>query len=457
MKLANSIIVLPILMMLVIFMEFLDMTIVNTAIPSIARSFSVHPLSIKFAVVSYFVGVGIFLPISGWCVDKFGYKVVFFFAVFLFAASSWFCAISHNVQELTIFRFLQGVGGAFMNPVARIMIVRQYPQEKLVKIQGVIFTPAILGIVLGPFLGGLLSQYLGWEYIFYINIPFSLVALVLGGIYIGKNNVAITEPLDIKGFVLSTIGLTGVIVFIESINHYELFSKQIVFAFGSIGIIAFYLLYQHCQKKVNAIFNLELLKINTIYFSFLINICIYTLNSGVVFLLPLMYQEDFNFSPYKSGVLIVPISVGYFLSRIFSNKIIHKFGFKKVIFYATGGVLLSILFISLITATTPLLLIIFFEFFLGASFVCATSSTSALIYLNMHKKQASEVTTLDLTLKHFSTSLGVGISSFILMSLGEILGQNEFSPRVFHYTYIIIAILPLIASAISSRIKIPRL
>lgn len=450
----KSRIVLLVLMMIVIFMEFLDMTIVNTSIPSIARSFSVPPMSIKFAVVSYFLGLGIFIPISGWCVDKFGYKTVFVLSLFLFALASWSCAKSHNVEELTIFRFLQGVGGAYMNPVARIMMVRAYPAEKLVKIQGVIFTPAILGIVFGPFLGGALSQYASWQWIFYINIPLSILAIILGLIYIDKNEIKISNRLDIIGFILSGMAISGLTIFIESVNHYELFPKQIVFLLGAIGVLALFILYYHCKSSSNAIFNLNVLKINTISLSFLINLLIYSLNSGIVFLLPLMYQEVFHFSPYKSGALIVPISMGYFLARLFSNRIIHKFGFKKVVFYSTGIICLAVLLISLIQINTSILVIILFESLFGASFVFANSSTSALIYCGVSKKLATEVTTLDLVTKHFSTSLGIGISSFILMLIGMNIGQHSLGLKEFHYTYMIIAVLPFFATLISSQIRV---
>lgn len=448
----KNIAILPILMTVVIFMEFLDMTIVNTAVPSIAISFGVDPLSIKFAVVSYFLGLGIFLPISGWCIDKFGYKTVFSLSIFLFASASWFCARSHNVPELTIFRFLQGVGGAYMNPVARIMIVRKYPVEKLVKIQGLIYTPAILGIVLGPFLGGLLSQYASWRWIFYINIPFSVVAIILGFIYIGINEIKVSHGLDIKGFILSMMGLTGLTVFIESINHYELLSKQIVFSLGIIGGLALVGLYHHCKTSSNAIFNLNLLKINTISCSFIINLLLYTLNSGIVFLLPLMYQEVFHLSPYKSGLLIIPISVGYFLARIFSNRIIKKLKFKRVILYSSEMICLSVILISFIKPNTSIIIISIFELLLGIGFVFANSSTSVLIYLDVRKKNTTDVTTLDLVIKHFSSSLGVGIASLLLMLTGIMQNLSEFNLSLFHNTYLILALLPFIAIIVSSQI-----
>jgi EmrB/QacA subfamily drug resistance transporter len=436
--------ILPVLVSIVIFMEFLDITIINTAIPSIARSFNVNPILLKFSVTSYFLSLAIFIPISGWCTDKFGTRPVFLSSVFLFVVASFLCAISQNIFQLTMFRFLQGIGGAFMNPVSRIIIVRLFPPKDLVRIQAIIFTPAMLGQVLGPFLGGLITSYLSWHWIFYINIPIGLFAIYIGNSYIEQQTYP-TNRFDSIGFILVAMSLSCLTFFIEMLNHYEIASQTTVFLTGGIGVILFLILIIHCLKTKNPIFDFAIFKIKTFRVGFSVNVSAYMTNASIAFLLPLMYQEVFHLSPAKSGTLILPIAFGYLICRSFASKIIPKLGFRRSICIASMLVGIAVILIGHIESTTSIYFLIFAEFLFGASWMIIGASTGALNYTDMPIDKTSMATSIDITFRQFFASFGIGFSAFILTSLAMGLSIDVFSStKIFHYTFYIIAALALI-------------
>ena len=251
--------IIPFLVASVLFMEFLDISIINTAVPSIARSFNISPILLKFSVASYFLSLAIFIPISGWCADKFGTRKIFLFSVALFTLSSLLCGISQNIWQLTIFRFLQGIGGAFMNPVARIIVLRLFPAKDIVRIQGIIFTPAMLGYVLGPFLGGIITDYLSWHWIFLINVPAGLIIIYIGRKYIVNYAEPFIKMLDLFGFFLAAFSLCLITIFIETLNHYEILSKETVFLSGITGVILFIILVWRCLNNSSPILDFALL------------------------------------------------------------------------------------------------------------------------------------------------------------------------------------------------------
>lgn len=202
-----------------LFMEMIDTTIINTAIPEISVAFKTHPINLKFAVTSYLISLAIFIPISGWAADRFGTKNIFLISIIIFTISSIFCGFSNSLIELSAFRAIQGFGGALMTPVARLIMVRVFPPTELVKATMYIFLPALLGPVLGPLIGGILTTYVSWRWIFFINIPIGITALYFAKKYI-QNEVATNKPkLDILGFLLIGSSLACLAIAMESIGE----------------------------------------------------------------------------------------------------------------------------------------------------------------------------------------------------------------------------------------------
>ncbi|MBP9742022.1 MAG: DHA2 family efflux MFS transporter permease subunit [Burkholderiales bacterium] len=440
---------------IVLAMEFLDATSLNTAVPSIAKSFEVNPIILKLSIICYFLSLAIFIPISGWCADKFGTKTIFMYSVSLFIGASLLCGISQNIWQLTFFRFMQGIGGAFMNPVSRIVIVRLFPPEKLVKVQGLVFTPAMLGYILGPFLGGILTTYLSWRWIFYINIPFGLLALYWGRIYIEQHTEANSKQFDLIGFILAAASLGLITVFVETLNHYEFLSVQAVILCGILGIALFAVLVLYCLYHSQPVFDFSLFKIKTFRIGFLVNLNFYAVNASISFLLPLMYQECFGLNAVKSGFLVLPIAIGFICSRFFASKIIHSFGFRKALNYGIGGALLAIILFSQIDNITSNYFIIIVEFGFGIMAIMIGSSTGALNYIDVAKERTSLATAIDLTFRQFASSIGIGFSAFCLISFSQLFAIPMFSPNahVFHYTFYVIAALAVIALFIGLKLN----
>ncbi len=439
--------IIPLLVAMVIFMEFLDISIINTAVPTIAKEFMISPILLKFSVASYFLSLAIFIPISGWCTDKFGTKIVFLSSVFLFTISSILCALSHNVIQLTFFRFLQGVGGAFMNPVSRIIVLRIFPPKELVKAQGMIFTPAMLGYVLGPFLGGIITEYLSWQWIFLINVPVGILALYVGNKYIEQIKL-VAKSFDLIGFIIVASSLVLISFFVEMLNHYELVSKSLVFLSGVVGVILATVLILYCIIHPNSIFDLSIFKIKSFYIGFKINMSLFAITASVSFLLPLMFQEDFHYSASQSGFLILPIAIAQLIFRGLAPTFINKFGFRKMLVTALSLFTLCVFLMGSFVNNSSLIYIVVIELIFGGAMILCGSSTGALNYVDTPKDKFSVATSLDMTFRQFSASIGIGITSFCLTSFASILQLNLFSvdgTRVFHYTFYVMGVLGLIA------------
>ena len=448
--------IIVILVSIVMFMEFLDTTIINTAVPSIAKSFQQDPLLLKFSVTSYFLSLAIFTPMSGWCADKIGTKKIFLGSVFLFVLASLLCGLSKNIFELTFFRFFQGMGGAFMNPVSRIIILRIFPPKDLVRVQGFIFTPAMLGFVLGPTLGGIMTTYLSWSWIFFINIPVGLVVFYFAFFNIPQQKDLNVKKFDLLGFILSAVSLGCISFAVDMIGHIELVSQSKVVFIGVLGFILFLVLIYHCLHKENSLFDFLLCKIKTFRIGFFANLCTYSTTAGVAFLLPLMYQEQFLYSPVHSGFLVLPVAVAQLVARFLAPRLIHKLGFKYSMMFGSLSLILSIILIQTFNHQTSLGFIVFSEFLYGASVIIYASATGALNYIDIPKDFMGKATALDMTSRQFAASIGVAICALSLNSFRNFYGltfASEGGLKIFHNTFLIIACLGFCAFLYSLRLS----
>ena len=447
--------IISLLVSTVLFMEFLDVSIINTAVPTIARDFGVSPIILKFSVASYFLSLAIFIPISGWCTDKFGTKTMFILSVGLFTLASFSCANSHSAVELTFFRFLQGVGGAFMNPVSRIIILRIFPPKDLVRIQGMIFTPALLGTVLGPFLGGIITQYLTWHWIFLINIPVGIIALWVGYKFIEQFKLPV-KSFDWVGFAIVAIGLLAVTFCLEMLDHYDIVSKTVVMLSGCFGVSLVIVATIYCLNKKYALFDFSIFKINAFNVAFSTNIVFFMTHSAVMFMLPLMYQECFSYSPAQSGYLVLPIAMASMIARSVANTMIEKFGFNHMLKLGALLITMCLLLMSLFDIGGSIYYILGIEFIYGYAVIMAGSANGALCYVNTPPQQISNATSFDLTFRQFFSSIGIGLGAFCLVNFSMLLDVKIFTVagvKVFHYTFFVLAIFGFIAFLNTFRLK----
>ena len=437
------------LVAVVFFMELLDTTIINTSIPNIAISFSVEPITIKTAITSYLIALAIFIPISGWLADKFGIKTIFSLAILIFTISSLLCGLSHSIYELSLFRALQGFGGAMMAPVGRLIIIRSFGPSDLVKVMSYVSIPALFGPVMGPLLGGFISTYYSWHWIFFINIPIGMICFILAQKFIVNDKVQKNPPLDIKGFILTAVAFSFLSFGFENLSE-NLISKFIIYILLFIGLVSLILYFMHFKHTQNPLLDFKLFKINPFLIA---NIQIFlTIISmgGMSFLLPILFQSQFGLTPLQSGLMTFPIAVGSLSVRFFVPKIIKYFDYKKTLIINSVLCSISLLSFTLINSINHVLIIII-GFIFGCLYILQISTVIPLGYIEIKNEQKSKATSLQATMQQLSMSFGICLCALILnillsnfnSTLGN-LSDTKNVVLIFHYCFIIMSAINLL-------------
>ncbi|WP_186645531.1 DHA2 family efflux MFS transporter permease subunit [Fluviispira vulneris] len=440
----------------IMFIEMVDTTIINTAIPDIAHSLKANPVNLKFAVTSYLLSLAMFIPISGWAADRFGTKPVLSSAIIIFTISSILCGLATSLVELSIFRFIQGFGGALMTPVARLIMVRIFPPSELVRATMLIFFPALFGPIVGPLLGGVITTYTTWRIIFFINIPMGILTYLLVQKYIPNEIAENKKRLDLKGFFLSGISLASLTVALETVGENLISSKLHTFVatIGSFTLLLF--IYHAIKMQEKSILNLTLFKIKTFRTGVIGNSITYISTGGVSFLLPLLFQLQFGMTPLKSGLLVAPMAVGALIMRGISPRILKRYGFKRVLSIAPFGICFALILISFINQNSSLIYIIFSTAIFGFFNILAFSSNGPMIYVDVPKNISATATSLDVTIRQFSNSISIGFSSFILISFLNYYTFPIHNPKAieaFRTTFFILALCILPVSILSLTLK----
>ena len=440
----------------VIFIEMLDSTIINTAIPTMAISFQTNPINLKIAITSYLISLAIFIPISGWAANKYGIRTVFLSAIALFTISSVFCGLSNSIYEIAVFRGFQGLGGAMMTPVARLIMVTIFPIKNLVKISMYIFLPARVGTILGPFIGGILTTYSSWRWIFFINVPIGIIAFLISFKYIKNIDTHYKTKLDIIGFALSAVSLSCIALSMEFIGE-NYIPKNIYNTLLFTGIITFiYFIIHSIIAKEKAVLNFQLFKFETFKIGILSNMVANMSVGGVALLLPLLFQLQFKMSPLKSSLFLLPMAIGALFMRSISPKFVKKFGFKKVIFYSPVGIFISLILLSFVSIDSSYIYICFSCFCIGSFTILLMSSNGVILYVDIPNKNHSNATSLDVTSRQFASTLSIGISTFLLIKFLNILNTDIYSEngiKAFQYTFLILASIITIVMLLSLNLK----
>jgi EmrB/QacA subfamily drug resistance transporter len=433
----------PIIVAMVLFMEFLDSSILNTAIPTIARQFMVNPIILKFSVATYYIGLAVFIPISGYCTDRFGTKAVFVISILFFILFSYLCTIAHSTAELSVYRFFQGIGGALMNPASRIILIRITPPQKLLKVQAFVFSTALTGMLCGPIIGGIIINYFAWEWIFYINIPIGILSIYLGFKHVEQVKAKIIPKFDFLGFIIIATSLCFISIGTEFIGHFDIipFNKVIIMLF--LGILLFLYLIYHCKRSKKPIFNFKLFEIKTFRIGFILNLSIYIITTAIPFMLPLLFQECFKLSPMQSGILIVPLVAAFVIGRRQINRLISRLGFRDTLIIGMLLQIIGLLIFANYNANTSIIFIIITEFMFGLASVTLISATGALNYVDVPKIKVSQVTTIDITSRQFTSSMSIGICSLALIFFAKFFHLDLFASnaKVFNYTFYLLALI----------------
>jgi EmrB/QacA subfamily drug resistance transporter len=397
---------LPWLVAVAFFMESLDTTILNTAVPAISSALGVAPLSMKAVLASYTLSLAVFIPISGWMADRFGTRRVFASAIGLFTLGSFLCGISSNIHVLVACRILQGCGGAMMVPVGRLTLVRTFAKSDLLRTMSFVSIPALVAPMLGPIAGGLIVGYLHWRFIFLLNIPIGLAGLILVYIHLPDYREEQTPPLDVVGLILFGSGVALLSYVLEIFGEHTLSSREMSGLLAlSVALLAGYGI--HVRTLPFPLLQLKLFSIRTfraaVSGSFFTRLGI----GGVPFLLPLLYQVGLGFTPIQSGLLVMPQAIASMGMKAIMPRLLSRIGYRGVLISNTLilGVLLMVF--ATIGLRTPVWAIVLEAFLYGAFTSLQYTSMNTLVFADIAEKDASSASSIASTAQQMSISFGV--------------------------------------------------
>jgi EmrB/QacA subfamily drug resistance transporter len=435
------------------FMEAMDTTIVNTAIPALSRSLAVDPLDLKMALISYLVGLAVFIPISSWLADKFGAKKIFIISLFIFTASSLWCGFASNIQELIISRFIQGLGGALGLPVGRLLILRIYGRQHLIPNMNYIITVGAVGTMFGPAIGGLITHYFSWHWIFWVNIPVGLFAMLLAGYFLPNVEPQNPHSLDKIGFLLFGCALAGLTFGLSALSDSAI-SISVAFVILLISGLLIMSYIIHSYRRTNPIIKIHLMSLRTFQVSMASNLVSRLGFGGIPFLVPLLLQITLEFSPKLSGMLLVPTGIGVLVGKRLVLPLLHFFGFKKLLIINTSLAGLSIWAFILVNAETPIYIIGLLTFIYGLMASIQYTSMNSLGYADVPPEDLSTANSMTNTLQQLAQSFGVAIGALFIRFFTIVFPMDPaLTLQVFHWSFFALGFFTLLSVLIFMRLR----
>ena len=428
-----------------LFMQMLDATVVATALPMMAASLDSTPVRMNVAITAYLLAVAVFVPICGWAADRFGAKRLFIFAIFLFSFTSLTCALSWDLLSLTVSRFIQGIAGAMMVPVGRIIMLRTIPRNQILKATSFLSIPALLGPILGPPLGGFLVTYASWHWIFLINIPIGIIGIFLVLKFVIEYKSEKKPRLDWIGFVLTGIGMATFVIGIEAIGNH---THGYAYPIGLIGtgLLCWILYVRHAKRYAEPIIDLSLLSIPTFSAAVLGGNMTRLAVGSMPFLLTLLFQVGFGYSPMASGMITFSIAVGSLMMKFIATAVFGRWGFRKVLI--VNGTLTGLMTITnaFFIETTPVLLmatlLLLGGFFRSLQF----TGVNSLAFADIEPDAMSQASSFSATAQQIGISLGMGIATVTLDLSMQLRGAERLSIADIHAGFWVIGLLSIVAS-----------
>jgi EmrB/QacA subfamily drug resistance transporter len=441
----------PLIVATGLFMENTDSTVIATALPAIAADLNRDPIALKLALTAYLVSLAVFIPISGWMADRFGARTVFRTAIGVFMAGSLACAAAGSLEGFVAARFLQGMGGAMMVPVGRLVLLRSIPRSELIGAMAWLTMPALVGPVLGPPLGGFITTYADWRWIFVINIPIGLVGIVLTGRYIENLREPERPPLDVTGFVLSGLGLALLMLGLSTGGRHLI--PVSASAGACIAGLALCLAYLwHAKRTPAPLIDLSLLRVPS-FRNGLAGGILFRVGVGAIpFLLPLMLQLGFGLSPLHSGLLTFASAAGALFMKTLAARILRAFGFRAVL---TWNALVASGFIAaygLFTPTTPAWLIIFLLLVGGCFRSLEFTALNTIVYADVPSRRMSGATSLVSVTQQISLSLGIATGAFVLETTAGLADGGRLSYADFWPAFLVVGLISACSSLPFARL-----
>jgi EmrB/QacA subfamily drug resistance transporter len=430
-----------------LFMEQLDATIVNTAIPSIAASLHVTPLSLKSVVTSYILSLAVGIPVSGWMADRYGTRRVFGTAIAIFTLASVLCGLSLNVPMMTAARLLQGIGGAMMMPVGRLAIIRTFPKSELLGAMNFVIIPALIGPLLGPTVGGLIVHLASWRAIFFVNVPVGLVALLLVFRYMPDYRGAERRPLDIIGMILFSCGTALLSWLLEIFGEHTLDpTTAVVMLALSVALLLAY--GWHASGIEFPLLKLALFRIRTFRTAVLGGFATRLGVGGLPFLLPLLYQIGLGLPAWKSGLLMMPTALAAMGMKMISARLLSRFGYRQVLIVNTVCIGVTIGLFSVVKSGTPLSVIVVLGLMQGLFNSLQFSSMNTLAYADVAADDSSMASTISSSFQQLSMSFGLAAGSLVTAwFLGNVPQSNRVMvTSALHSAFVALSVVTILSS-----------
>jgi EmrB/QacA subfamily drug resistance transporter len=435
-----------------LFMENMDGTVISTSLPAIAHDLHQDPIVLKLALTSYMLTLAVFIPASGWVADRFGARTVFCSAIVIFTLGSILCGASSSLPTLIAARVFQGLGGAMMVPVGRLVLLRSIAKSDLVSAMAYLTVPALIGPVAGPPLGGFITTYFQWRWIFWINVPIGVLGVLLSLRFIQNLREEAVPRFDFKGFVLSGIGLLSLISGLSMIGR-GIAPYWLVAAMIAIGVLSLAAYVRHAKDNPHAILDLKLLKIPT-FFAGVVGGLIFRTGIGAIpFLLPLLLQVGFGLTPFQSGSLTFATAAGALMMKFTASTALRWFGFRQTLIVIG---LISCAFLgvcALFSPSTPhwllLLILLAGGFFRSLVF----TALNAISYADIDPPRMSRATSFASVSQQMSGAVGVAVAAICVETIQLGFGDSELMARDLSLAFVAVAIVSSLSVFVFARLK----
>ena len=450
---------LPFIVAATFFMEYLDTTIITTALPRMARDFAVTPNALSLGLTAYMLTLAVFIPVSGWMADRFGSRTVFTTAIVVFTGASVACALSTGLASFTAARVLQGLGGAMMVPVGRMIVIRNTERSRLMQAISTITWPAVVAPVIGPSVGGFITTYASWHWIFLLNVPLGIAAIVAALTLVPQQRADEARPLDRAGFLLSAATLTALL------SGTELASREnasLALALGLIlaGLALGAVTILRSRRTRHPLLDFSTLAVPT----FAVNILWGTATrmgiESVPYLLPLLFQIGFGLSPFQSGLLLLASATGNFGMKAFTTPILKRFGFRNVAMVNATLAGSFIIACGTLLPTTPRLALLALLLAYGVTRSMQFTTLATLSFADIPDTQKGPASTLWSTHQQMTIGLGIAFGAVCLRVASALRGGHAAAPAAaftladFHYAFVLAGLLTLMS--IIGYIRLPR-
>ncbi|MHB9968625.1 MFS transporter [Klebsiella pneumoniae] len=428
------------------FMEFLDGTVIATALPDMARDFGVTAVELNIGISAYLITLAVLIPASGWIADRFGARAIFTLALAIFTLASVFCGLSTEVPIFVAMRILQGVGGALMVPVGRLAVLRTTPKHQLIKAIATLTWPALVAPIIGPPLGGFITRYASWHWIFFINVPLGLAAIILSLRIIPDIRETERRSFDLSGFITTSVAMVSLVTAMERLGDRQ---PQIwpTLALAALGFGCLLYSIRHFRRAAAPMVRLDALQVPTFRVTMYGGSLFRASISAVPFLLPLLFQVGFGMDPFHSGLLVLAVFVGNLTIKPATTPLIRWLGFRRLLLINGALNVCSLLACALLTPQTPVWAIMLILYLGGVFRSIQFTGVSTLAFADVPAAQMSDANTLFSTASQLAVGLGITLGA-IGIRLGEQVGDwlhlTELPGISFRLSFVFIALICLV-------------